>query len=194
MTVIKTRRLVLRPIRQGDAARFAELCNDREIAHNTTRIPMPYTARHAKEFTGYAAHATANGDEFPFAVCREGEIIACAGLTPRGGKSCELGYWVGADYRGRGIASEAAGALTQFAFDTLGAETVAAGYFPDNPASGRVLEKLGFLPTGETALIMSIGRGCEVDTVRMKVGAEVFQQYTDVAIMKGGHSLSGVSD
>ena len=64
----------------------------------------------------------------------------------------ELGYWVAAGARGRGVATEAAGAATLFAFERLAAETVLAGHFTDNPASGRVLAKLGFELVGPQML------------------------------------------
>jgi len=59
-----------------------------------------------------------------------------------------LGYWIGKPYWGRGFATEAARRVARFTFDELGAERLAAGWFDDNPASGRVLRKLGFQDAG----------------------------------------------
>ncbi len=60
----------------------------------------------------------------------------------------ELGYWVGVPYWGRGIATEAAGEVLRFAFDVLGLNRVYATHVPRNPASGRVMEKLGMQREG----------------------------------------------
>ncbi len=184
MTIIRTNRLLLRPVERGDAPRFAELCNDRSIANNTSRIPHPYTAEDARNFVDYAIQATAKSNEFPFAVCRNDNIIACAGVLANSAKSFELGYWVGADDRGKGIAGEAAAAVTCFAFEKLAATIVTAGYFIGNPASGRVLEKLGFHSTGKTVKTMSLGRGGEVDTIRMELSASDFARPEGVTFQR----------
>lgn len=67
-------------------------------------------------------------------------------------------------------------------FDRLNAKIVTAGYFIDNPASARVLQKLGFRETGEIVKTHSLGRGCEVDTPRMVLRAEDFVRPEDVRI------------
>ena len=167
MTILKTKRFELRPPRDGDAARFASLCNDLEIARFTARIPHPYTLDHAEAFLAAVKDAQGSGAEHVFAICEDDILIACAGLSPAEDGSVELGYWVGADHRGQGVASEAGAALIDFAFSALGAPRVTAGYFVDNPGSGRVLEKLGFRKTGETRM-WSVGRNCDVDTIRLE--------------------------
>jgi len=182
MTIIKTRRLTLRPIEKADAARFEVLCNDKDIARNTARIPDPYTAQDAEIFVDQLIEARVKGDEYAFAVCCDGEIIACAGALQTDTAIWEIGYWVGADYRGQGVASEAADAITQFAIRALGAATVTAGYFTDNPVSGRVLEKLGFRETGETKLIYSRGRGEEATSISLALSADEFAAAPDVVI------------
>lgn len=175
MTIITTRRFTLRPVEAADAARWAELCSDPDIARNTARIPHPYALEDAQDFVAYAAQAMASGAEHIFAVCRDGTAIACAGATPRDDAACELGYWVGADYRGQGVATEAGDAVLQFICAALKPQTLTSGHFTDNPASGKVLEKLGFKPTGEIRVMDSIGRGEKVDTVRMAMAAEDYK-------------------
>ena len=168
MYEIRNGDLCLRPIRIGDAARFAVLCNDLAIARNTARIAHPYSRADAEEFVARRGAGMFGDDgEFVFAVCRDDEIVACAGATRTSPGVFEIGYWVGAEYRGRGVATQAASAVTQFAFVHLGAELATAGFFADNPTSGRVLERVGFKPTGETVLMHSVGRGEEVETVRL---------------------------
>ncbi|HET9948093.1 MAG TPA: GNAT family N-acetyltransferase, partial [Longimicrobiales bacterium] len=60
----------------------------------------------------------------------------------------ELGYWIGVPYWGRGYATEAAAALVRFGFDALGLNRIQARHMTRNPASGRVLEKIGMRPEG----------------------------------------------
>lgn len=171
MIKIKTDRLSLRPIHRRDAPRFAELCSDILIARNTARVPHPYGLKDAEKFVRFAEEVFASDKEYPFAVCKDALIIACAGVSLIGKGVFELGYWVGVDYRGSGIATEAASAVAQFAIDKKRATQLHAGYFADNPTSGSVLQKLGFEPTGEVVKMHSVGRGCEADVIRLSVDA-----------------------
>ena len=77
----------------------------------------------------------------------------------------ELGYWITPDAWGRGYATEAAGAVLRAA-RAAGVRRVTAGHFVDNPASGRVLRKLGFRPTGRIVPLYSRGRAAEAPTAR----------------------------
>jgi RimJ/RimL family protein N-acetyltransferase len=75
----------------------------------------------------------------------------------------ELGYWIARPYWGQGFATEAGRALLANARDTLRLKRLDAGHFLDNPASGRVLAKLGFKPTGATRARYSAGRNAEAE-------------------------------
>lgn len=184
---IKTGTLLLRPVDDEDAARFQQLCNDIDIARNTSRIAHPYSRADADEFVARrGAGMFGNDDEYVFAVCRDDDIVACAGVHRTRSGVYEVGYWVGAEYRRSGVATGAAQAVTQFAFEELGAETATAGHFADNPASGRVLERVGFKSTGETVMMKSAGRGCEVETVRMALTRAEFQLTPEIVIAKVG--------
>jgi RimJ/RimL family protein N-acetyltransferase len=79
-----------------------------------------------------------------------------------------MGYWIACNFWGRGIATEACSALIEIAA-TLGLHSLEAGHFLDNPASGRVLEKLGFEPVGIVAPRMSCARGVEVPARMMRL-------------------------
>ena len=177
--IIETNRFTLRAILESDAPAFAVLCNDELLACNTARIPHPYSLQDAKKFVAYASAAFAEGSEYPFAVCEREDIIACAGVKCDD-DAFELGYWVAASARGRDVATEAARAVAQFAFDRLGAQTLLAGHYVDNPASGRVLAKLGFKPTGETPMLFSLGRGAEAETARVALARADFMPPADV--------------
>ena len=75
-----------------------------------------------------------------------------------------LGFWFGRDHWGKGFATEAGWAVIAYGFDVLGLSLIRSGFFPDNPASGRVQAKLGFrrIKVGRRR---SLARGVEVDHV-----------------------------
>ncbi len=187
MYIIAIADLTLRPIELSDAPRFAELVNDFSLAQFTSSIPHPYTLEDAKAFVALARDEMQNGAEWRFAVCRDDEIIACVGLRKGQKPSCfELGYWVGAPYRGRGVATRAAEAVVHFGFETLNADKVTAGHFEDNPSSGHILRKIGFRPTGETVSTFSRARNVDVPTARYDIEPAWRRLSSDIAIAKRG--------
>ena len=155
--VLETERLVLRAPRLGDAKTVAALANDRQIAENTARIPHPYRLADAKD---WIAGANKNADEQHYVITlANGALIGACGLETRDGPS--IGYWLGQPYWGKGYATEAGARIVAFAFEVLNAEKLCAGWFYDNPASGCVLEKLGFGACGEEAR-SCLSRGLDV--------------------------------
>jgi RimJ/RimL family protein N-acetyltransferase len=87
-----------------------------------------------------------SGKAFRFAVLFDGHLIGCSDVDEIQGNAAELGYWFDEAYWGRGLASEAAGAVQRFALDVIGLKRLTSGHAVDNLASGRVLTKLGFKP------------------------------------------------
>ena len=79
-----------------------------------------------------------------------------------------MGYWIARPYWGRGYATEACVALIDIA-RALGITSLEGSHFLDNPASARVLEKLGFEPTGLVAPRISCARGTEVAARLMRL-------------------------
>ncbi len=141
---------------------LALLANDYDIVKNTSRMPWPYVEGDAKAFVAMAREERALGTAYIYAIVERGQDIPMGGvgLHLKDG-SFELGYWLGKAFWGLGYAPEAARRMLRFGFDELGAESVWAGYFFDNPASGRVLQKLGFRPSG-SVMRYSIARGQSV--------------------------------
>lgn len=147
--ILQTGRLLLRPPRAADISHFGPLLKDFDVAKNLSRVPHPYTEDDACAFVVSAAHGWRTGEDLAFAILRKAPAahIGICGVHPARG--WEFGYWLGKPHWGQGYATEAAGRLIAFAFDDLGAAQVSAGWFHDNPASGRVLTKLGCVPDGE---------------------------------------------
>lgn len=160
---IRTQRLTLRPFAESDARRVAWLAGEYDVAKMCGRVPHPYTMASAFDFIGMIARGRAAGSEFAFAVAApiDGIVGAC-GVSRSGdenSRTWEIGYWFGMPYWGLGYASEAARGVMDWARDRLAAESFVAGHFTDNPASGNVLRKLGFVPAGEQELF-GLARQC----------------------------------
>jgi len=164
---LTTPRLTLRAPTDGDADRILALANDIDIARMTTSMPHPYSRADAEAFLARARSVDLN-QEVAFAIDdgRDG-LIGVMGLFPHGPLGPEIGYWIGRDYWGRGYATEAASATLVWAGKDWGRRVVMSGHFADNPASGRVLEKAGFLYTGEVQSRRSTARGAMAPTRMM---------------------------
>src|SRR5689334_13357324 len=157
--ILQTERLLLRPPRAADIGHFVPLLGDYDVAKNLSKVPHPYTEDNASAFIVNAANDWASGKDCTFAVLRK---TPCAFIgTCAVHSDWEIGYWFGKPYWGRGYATEAAGRLVAFAFEELGAERLTAAWYHDNPASGRVLEKLGCVPDGSEERA-SLSRGAAV--------------------------------
>lgn len=143
-TVLNTDRLVLRSLRAGDAARVRALCGNWKVARMLARVPHPYPDGLAEEWIGAQAALWTNGEAYMFAVTLDGDVIGIVGLEGEDGGIYELGYWLGEPWWGQGYMSEAVARVLDFAFEDLKLTRVIAGYFADNPASGRIQDKFGF--------------------------------------------------
>jgi [ribosomal protein S5]-alanine N-acetyltransferase len=154
LLTITTRRLTLRPFETTDAPRVAYLAGDYDVSRMCGRVPHPYSVAAAQGWIG--GHLkTASRVNLPFAVTVpiDGLIGSCGIHRAEGeADAWEIGYWFGLLYWGQGYASEAARAVMDWARDQLDAKVFLAGHFEDNPASGRVLRKLGFVRTGSAEL------------------------------------------
>ena len=155
---ITTPRLYLRPPTQVDAARLTDLMGDLDVARMTARTPHPYGVSDAKAFIAQA-NAQGHGIDRVFAIhFGSSGLVGCIGLFTSDRGRPEIGYWIGKPFWGQGLATEALGALQNWAAVHLGLRYLTAGYFADNPSSGVVLTKAGFLLTGEVQTLFSKAR------------------------------------
>lgn len=163
----RTERLLLRPGWAEDAPALARAIADEAIVRNLSTAPWPFALRDAEAFL--AAPRDPVLPAFLIFERTDGApvLVGSCGLGRRPSGAVELGYWIAREHWGRGFATEAAVALIDIA-RTLGLERLEASYFADNPASGRVLEKLGFCPTGMRAPRYSCARGRDGDAVLMR--------------------------
>ncbi len=168
-----TPRLCLRPFTPADAARVQELAGDPRIAATTAAIPHPYPDGAAETWIQSHQPAAALGKKFEFAITLAGTrtpnresdptetgfVIGAIGIgdagefasfqIPEGDQEfATLGYWIGVPFWNKGFATEAARAILDFAFTRRHYPRVLAFHFDNNPASGRVLQKLGMTHQG----------------------------------------------
>jgi RimJ/RimL family protein N-acetyltransferase len=168
----RTPRLLLRPGFPEDAPALAAAIADQAIARNLANVPWPYRMRDAEAFL-----ASPRDPILPSLLVFERtqgapRLIGACGLGRRPSGAVEMGYWISRPYWSRGFATEACTALIDIA-RTLGLASLEGSHFLDNPASARVLEKLGFEPRGLVAPRMSCARGEEVPARLMQLDLSV---------------------
>lgn len=146
LPTLTTARLQLRPFVLADAAQIHALASDYDIARFTSNIPHPYEEGYAERWIATHAHQFYTNQHVTLAVTdpANGTILGTVSLgTHRTNKRAELGYWVGVPYWGNGYCTEAAQALMHYGFEVLDLHKIVARHFVSNPASGRVMQKMG---------------------------------------------------
>lgn len=154
----RTHRLTLRPPWPEDAPALAAAIGHPQVARMLLHVPHPYRAADADAWI--ASPRPAHGAELLILSHEASTPVLVGGIAVVDGKDGhEFGYWLTPGVWGRGYATEAGRAVVAIARHALPARRLTAWPFADNPASGRVLEKLGFRPTGVTAVKRSVARG-----------------------------------
>ena len=159
----RTARLLLRPGWTEDAPALAAAIADETIVRNLATAPWPYGLKEAEAFLASPKDPLLPTFLLFARTTGAPELVGACGLGRRPSGAVELGYWIARAHWGKGFATEAGIQLIEIA-RTLGLARLEASHLLDNPASGRVLEKLGFTPTGFTAERMSCARGGEATT------------------------------
>ena len=145
MTELRTGDLVLRPPGEEDVAAITAACQDGEIARFLPLIPVPYTEADARRWLAAARRGWAGqSDEKAFAIVRDG-FIGVVSLRPGAGG---IGYWLAPEARGQGVMPRAVAAVIEWGRTEHGVTAFHLLAHPDNVASQRVAEKLGFVAAG----------------------------------------------
>jgi RimJ/RimL family protein N-acetyltransferase len=165
--VIATERLMLRGPVRNDAKTIASLAGDIAVAGGTCALPHPYSDRHA-EAAVERAYGLDWSSEAQFAIeHRHFGLVGMLGFKTGANARPQLSYWIGRPFWNRGYATEAVRGALKWVKRDWRKRLVVAGHFADNPASGQVLCKAGFLYTGDVELKSSRARGHEVPTRMM---------------------------
>ena len=149
--LLETERLILRTPAPGDARALQKAINYPEIAATTTNIPHPYDIGDARHWI----EESRPKDDGNFVNCiillkETGELVGGIGFSSVSRKHhrAEIGWWCTVDHWGKGIATEAARRMIQYGFEELGFERIYATCMIHNPASARVMEKVGMIFEG----------------------------------------------
>ncbi len=170
--ILRTQRLVLRPPLPHDAPQIAERIGVKAVAWNLGRAPFPYQLSDAQDWLERVPKGWVEDTAYVLLITHaEHGVIGCVGLDLKPMDVWEIGYWLGQDWWGQGYVTEAAQAVMDWAETEMEIQQFASGHFTDNPASGRVLKKLGFDPCGEVELFGQ-ARGRKSPALRYAKGTD----------------------
>ena len=164
MRILETKRLILRPWRESDAATLFKYASDPDVGPRAGWPP------HQSVEESLELIKTVFSGEGMWAVelKETSEAIGCVGYLPAAASNldidedqCEVGYWIAKPYWDKGICTEAMRAVVDYCFNVKGFEVLWGDYFPENPASGRVMEKCGFIDTGREVLCPTLEIGSD---------------------------------
>ena len=170
--IMETERILLRPWDESDAGSLYKYASDPEVGPRAGWPPH----KSIQESLEIIRSFFKNDNTWAVVLKSTSEVIGCAGYLPSSASNlkidadqCEVGYWIARPYWGRGICSEALQLVVDHCFNEKGFSMLWGDYFPDNPASGRVMEKCGFTDTGEetTCPNLEIGSDRPVRIMRL---------------------------
>jgi ribosomal-protein-alanine N-acetyltransferase len=161
--------ITLRPVQDKDIERIYQACQDPLIPRFTT-VTSPYTMTHAQCFVQEHEPARfASKSELLFVITRghENEENFCGVISFHsvnlGNHAAELGYWIAAPARGKGIGSTAARIITEYGFQTMGFKRIEALVDIDNEASKALLLSAGYELEGIMRQKVTRDNGTQID-------------------------------
>lgn len=147
---IKTERLILRHVTLDDVEAIQQCILDPRVYEMVARIPANQPRKATEDWISNHATGRKSNTDYVYAITSEYKFIGLIGLHRETTSDLfEIGYWVSPEAWGKGYATEAGKALLLNLEATMGTQKTVSGYFSDNPASGRVLEKLGYNKIGQ---------------------------------------------
>ncbi|WP_286830408.1 MULTISPECIES: GNAT family N-acetyltransferase [Kordiimonas] len=163
--------LEMKPLTDADLEAYFDLFNDPGLARNAGTVPHPIDLAWARERMASRLEGEAKGEMKDRGFFDDGQYVGNGGYFFRDGE-LEIGYSVHRNARGRGLATRMARMIVAMAREDRLAGPIVANYFTDNPASGRVLEKLGFVKVGlETGT--SMAREGDIESQRTELRGDV---------------------
>lgn len=169
----RTKRLTLRPGWPEDAPALTRAIGHPHVVDKLARAPWPYALGDAQAFLSNPRPIDSPGFLMFESPAGTPRLIGGIGIQPgEAPGQYDLGYWITPDAWGRGYATEAGLQVVQIARHALGLKRLHAFHFIDNPASGRVLAKLGFRPTGRVEPRHSLARGGMASSAMLELDLE----------------------
>ncbi len=149
--IIVTKRLVLRPFSLADAKEVQRLAGNPKIAATTATIPHPYLDGMAEDWISKHADWFAKGDSVNWAIEHKTEkkLVGCVSIMiNKANRRAEIGYWVAEEYWNKGYCTEAAIEAIRYGFQRMNLNKITARHVKGNPASGKVMLKMGMEQEG----------------------------------------------
>ena len=161
---METDRLILRPWSEDDAGTLFKYASDPEVGPRAGWPPH----RSVEESLEVIRSFFSNDHTWAIELKGTGEVIGCVGYLPPSDSNlsiaedqAEVGYWIARPYWGQGLCTEALQAVVDHCIKEKGFSALWGDYFPDNPASGRVMVKCGFEDTGTETLCPGLEVGAD---------------------------------
>ena len=174
---LRTDRLILRPLRAEDAEALHRLINDWAVVRMLETLPFPYPRELADDWVASTRRQLADGSATHLAIVdAQDRLLGCIGLKPDragrepgrdAGREAGLGYWIGRQHWGTGLATEAASRMARWALANLDIDRLTAACAADNLASAAVLRRIGFRQVGE-GMDRFLARGGEHPVLRFE--------------------------
>ena len=146
MPTLKTERLILRPMREGDAADMYDYAQREDVTTYLLWSPHP-SVSYTRDYLKYIETRYTTGDFYDWAVIEKasGKMIGTCGFTKIDAPNNvgEIGYVLNPDFHGKGYGTEASAEAVRFGFDVLGLHRIEAKFMEGNRSSRHVMEKLG---------------------------------------------------
>ncbi|MDP8997848.1 MAG: GNAT family N-acetyltransferase [Pseudomonadota bacterium] len=172
---LETRRLLLRPLSDDDAHAMALALNNLNVSRNLARVKFPYMLEDAQAFISLQRSFDPCSKICAITFrCAPDELIGMVSYEyGTNGDNANFGYWLRECCWGMRLMSEAAAALVAYAFANGQVETLNSAFHTDNPKSGRILSRLGFVETHQEANF-SLAQGKSVPTIQLCLTAEAW--------------------
>ena len=169
---METERVLLRPWLESDAAVLFKYASDPEVGPRAGWPPH----QSVEESLDVIRKFFQNDCTWAVELKETGEVIGCVGYLPASSSNlkidedqCEVGYWIARPYWDNGICTEALQLVIEHCFKKKGFSALWGSYFVSNPASGRVMEKCGFVDTGEETTCPNLEVGSDQPVRVMKL-------------------------
>ncbi|QNN24163.1 GNAT family N-acetyltransferase [Planctomycetales bacterium ZRK34] len=147
--VLTSEQLILRPFETADVALVSRYAADPAVADRVSRSAIEYQSPEQWIDQQHVNFEEANYLTLAITQRAGGQLLGCITQTHyEADEHAELDYWIAKPYWNRGYATEAGRLMLDYTFDCWQLRRVFACHFATNPASGRVLEKLGFTREG----------------------------------------------
>lgn len=181
MPILETTRLVLRPWRESDAGTLFKYASDPDVGPRAGWPPH----KSVEESLDVIRNVFSGEGMWAVELRETSEAIGCVGYLPASCSNldieenhCEIGYWLAKPYWGKGICTEAMQAVVNYCFNVKGFSVLWGDFFPENPASGRVMEKIGFVDTGRRVICPNLEVGADKKVIVMKLECNMAKRFT----------------